>query len=569
MKRFIAVALCLVLAFLSVEVISFAADAPKTYYVDPTLGNDNESGTSPEEAWKTLERAGDKTYMPGEKLLLKCGETFMIGRDFVTRGNGTQENPIMISTYGEGERPVITSRKLAVFFMPSVSNWIVENLEFTSPEGGCRLWMNSDTADAENITVRNCSIYDIGDDPEAYKNPGIKMSAGGNSYRMRNVRFENIEIYNMENGIYAAGTTYASDFNYIFASGWTFDGLNIHDIEETAIITECVEDLTIKNTHISNCKIGIESIGFDVSIYNNLKNRIHADDPAYEPALSQLFASGCVFDGLDIHDVENRAIDINCVNDLTVKNCRISNCEFGIESFGFNAESRTEWFVNPDESYQKNLLIEGCIIRNAKKGGIILGSLQDGTVRNCRILDCATSNEGAYAPAWMHHTTRSVFEYCEIAGSTNSLDGMTVDFDGWTTNCSYRYIYSHDNKKFMFSNTMDSANRNSGNSVYNCVSVNDKDRFNFASFQNTKYEKFATLTMKDFSFHDNIIVNGKPIIWIGTEKPKVENNIFKGNFFNNLIQRILNLFSSVDGFTYSADEGTVERAIAEITANLP
>ena len=45
-------------------------NVPVAYYVDSEQGDDQNAGTTPERAWKTLSRAGSAPLKAGEKLLL-------------------------------------------------------------------------------------------------------------------------------------------------------------------------------------------------------------------------------------------------------------------------------------------------------------------------------------------------------------------------------------------------------------------------------------------------------------------------------------------------------------------
>lgn len=86
--------LCLGLIVLSIAPASFAAD----YHVHPILGDDNNSGTKPEQAFKTLQRASKLALTPGDRLLLAAGQTFE-GRLEFEKIAGTVEKPIVISSY--------------------------------------------------------------------------------------------------------------------------------------------------------------------------------------------------------------------------------------------------------------------------------------------------------------------------------------------------------------------------------------------------------------------------------------------------------------------------------------
>ncbi|MBD8869392.1 right-handed parallel beta-helix repeat-containing protein [Nocardioides donggukensis] len=81
------------------------ADASTSYHVSPG-GSDQADGTSPETAWRTLERASAAVLTPGDRLLLRRGAAFT-GR-LVLAESGQPGARIRVSTYGVGARPRIT-----------------------------------------------------------------------------------------------------------------------------------------------------------------------------------------------------------------------------------------------------------------------------------------------------------------------------------------------------------------------------------------------------------------------------------------------------------------------------
>lgn len=98
-------AVLLVLNFFS---LSIAA----TYYIDATNGKNDNSGTTQNAPWQTLEHAlsqltGDQS---GNQLLLKCGEIWR--EALVVQGYGTSGSPFTIGAYGVGAKPVILPSKL-------------------------------------------------------------------------------------------------------------------------------------------------------------------------------------------------------------------------------------------------------------------------------------------------------------------------------------------------------------------------------------------------------------------------------------------------------------------------
>ena len=102
-----AIAMTPLLAGCGAESADATQVGPATYYVDATRGDDANSGLSPESPWRTLTQASTLQLQPGERLLLKCGETFE-GRLEIC-GRGTADSLACVGSYGEGAMPVIVA----------------------------------------------------------------------------------------------------------------------------------------------------------------------------------------------------------------------------------------------------------------------------------------------------------------------------------------------------------------------------------------------------------------------------------------------------------------------------
>lgn len=74
------------------------------YYVS-TLGNDLNSGTSEDLAWKSLAKVNSFTPRPGDEILFRCGDEW--AGTLVIRSSGTSGSPITYSSYGTGAKPKI------------------------------------------------------------------------------------------------------------------------------------------------------------------------------------------------------------------------------------------------------------------------------------------------------------------------------------------------------------------------------------------------------------------------------------------------------------------------------
>jgi len=81
------------------------------YYISAT-GNDLSTGTSPSEPWQTITKMNTvvPSLLPGDQILFKKGDTFY--GNLIISKSGTLGNEIIIGSYGSGNLPIITGRKI-------------------------------------------------------------------------------------------------------------------------------------------------------------------------------------------------------------------------------------------------------------------------------------------------------------------------------------------------------------------------------------------------------------------------------------------------------------------------
>jgi len=215
----------------------------------------------------------------------------------------------------------------------------------------------------------------------------------------------------------------------------------------------------------------------------------------------------------------------------------IFDCYAGIEVSGTTLEFNHGCFVSPEANYHYNLLFDGINCHEVWCGGLVLGAMRDCVVRNSRFINCARDVSWAVAPMWTHGCDNVMMEYCEIAGSTNLIDGMAIDFDGWTTNCTYRYIYSHDNNRFMRNCIYDAATANRGNTVDHCLSVNDNVFPNDSALPLFNESTLKAnggkigIIMEDFSFTNNYLIDCSPTFFGNLSNATITGNYFGGKTF--------------------------------------
>lgn len=82
------------------------------YYVS-TSGDDANSGTSPSEPWKSIEKVNATTLQPGDMLLFHAGDKWELTTPVHPLGSGTEDAPIVIGAYGEGAKPCFDAKEVA------------------------------------------------------------------------------------------------------------------------------------------------------------------------------------------------------------------------------------------------------------------------------------------------------------------------------------------------------------------------------------------------------------------------------------------------------------------------
>ncbi len=117
-----------------------------TYYVSNSSGNDSNNGLSSSSPWKTLSKVSSYTFAPGDSILFKEGDLWKEASSLVFTESGTANTPIVISTYGQGNKPII-SYNLSINGWNNSNNWIITSpniwrMKYTPGTSPNRLWIN-------------------------------------------------------------------------------------------------------------------------------------------------------------------------------------------------------------------------------------------------------------------------------------------------------------------------------------------------------------------------------------------------------------------------------------------
>jgi len=139
----------------------------QAYHIDSVTGNDTNSGASPSNAWKSLNKVNSMVFQPGDRILFKTGTRY-IGQ-LKPQGSGIKYMPIVIASYGDSSRPLISSNGLFLdtVLLENEENWEITDLEITNTNGirvpernGVKIKIY-DYGTAHHIHLKNLFIRDV------------------------------------------------------------------------------------------------------------------------------------------------------------------------------------------------------------------------------------------------------------------------------------------------------------------------------------------------------------------------------------------------------------------------
>ncbi|MGE4490081.1 MAG: right-handed parallel beta-helix repeat-containing protein [Kiritimatiellales bacterium] len=187
------------------------------YYVNSLTGDDANNGLSQEQAWKTLQKAGEVKYTTGDRLFLAKGSVF---EDHLRlRAVGTEAYPVIVDAYDAGNGsdalPVIDSRGYEAGIHVSDCKYVeISNLEIMSDGGAAAepaaekkrygvLVTAAWSRECPHIYLRNLYIHDIfateqveseGKNPTTSMGRGIEVIVQKDESLIRDVLVENCRI---------------------------------------------------------------------------------------------------------------------------------------------------------------------------------------------------------------------------------------------------------------------------------------------------------------------------------------------------------------------------------------
>lgn len=212
-----------------------ASNIGQSYYVSNS-GNDNNSGTSIDSPWKTINKLNSINFSSGDTISFKGGETFSGKLYFDTSDSANPATPITVTTYGDG-KALLTNADSAIFVYNTaaikISNINVFGGGISSNSGdGISIYneLPNDTK-LDSISIDNVDISGFG-------KTGINIGAWNNNAGYKNITISHVESHdNGDSGItiYGQNPFVHENINISYVKAFNNSGISTEATRPTGV----------------------------------------------------------------------------------------------------------------------------------------------------------------------------------------------------------------------------------------------------------------------------------------------------------------------------------------------
>lgn len=218
--------------------------AGTTYYVDCSAAtNGNGTQASP---WNNLSTVNRTTFAAGDQIFFKRGAT-CVGQLW-PKGSGVSGNPITVSAYGTGARPVIDGNNAVapVVTIKDQNYWTFDSLEIKNSTGLGLYVDGSNGADLYGFTLTNLFVHNGG------MNDGQHLILVGlyQGHSVHDVLIDNVEASNGWRGIEIGGK--CCNIPASRSTNITIRNANIHDVQSDGILMASSNNALAEHNVVSN-----------------------------------------------------------------------------------------------------------------------------------------------------------------------------------------------------------------------------------------------------------------------------------------------------------------------------
>jgi hypothetical protein len=233
------------------------------YYLDASGGNDKNKGTTKTKPWQTLSKINAVELNAGDTLFLKTGTRY--DGQLATRGSGTEQAPLVVTSYGGLSKPRIDAGGVfqTALLIKNQQYIKVSNLELTNtgetriPKQSGLLIQAEDGGTLHQIMVSNLYIHDV-------NGSLVKKQGGGQGIEIRNggkitpsnfegILIENCHIVRTErNGIIFNSDYWARD-KWFPNLGVVVRSCLLEEIPGDGIVPIGCEGALVERNRMRNC----------------------------------------------------------------------------------------------------------------------------------------------------------------------------------------------------------------------------------------------------------------------------------------------------------------------------
>ena len=355
--------------------------AGTTYYVSSENGDDSNSGTSEDEAFETLDMINEIELQPGDKVLLEKGSVFD-DQYLHVKGSGSAEDPIIISTYGEGDRPQINANGKGVWYQDYGTS--LDNIQhkYKGNVSSAVLLYDVEYIEISGLEITNDreSGIDPADEGLAWNDLNVMDRTGvagmtQNIGTADHIVLDDLYIHDVDGNVY----------NKHMLNGGIYFIVGLADDEDATGIPK-YDDLQITNCHVENVdRWGIAAAY--TAYYGQFKTSEISDETA-----EKYGSTNVVISNNYIREVGGDAITT---------------------------------------MYCDRPLVEN--------------NVSDGAAKHINNTDYSATSFGRVAAGiWPWKCKNAVFQYNEVYNMYANQDGQAWDAD-WGDGTLYQYNYSHNN----------------------------------------------------------------------------------------------------------------------------
>ena len=201
-----------------------------TYYVSPS-GDDNNSGTSTQSAWRTLDKVNTVDLNSGDSMLFEADHDYPGNLLLTAEDAGTPTQPVIIGSYGSGRARIKAGGGSGVTVQNAggveIKDLIVAGDDYKTKVGSGIKIVNElpNNQKLEYIRVHNVEASGFGRrkdaSPEGFQTPnGCGIFVGGNASDKSKSGFKNVRITNC--------VTYQNEYYGILTSGYWHDDPDVY-----------------------------------------------------------------------------------------------------------------------------------------------------------------------------------------------------------------------------------------------------------------------------------------------------------------------------------------------------